>query len=336
MHAIRNANCPIGHHSFAQGQDIMTSRYIAAAALSSALSLLCGNPALALDSDQGRKISPNIDPKSWVYGPRFNDTTGGVIWNPVKQKLLNGERFAGRTVQGTYPATSDSTYCNAASNPMPNPTSDMSDPDFTWTEMQHSGLTWGDAWRMWAHGSSDACPARKAIPGVRVAYTNEHEIQHALDGGAMVLVVPTVDTEEEAREVVQWAYFPPFGRRSAGGSQTNAVLTPWLAAKGLTNAQYRQTFNNNLVLIVMIETIEGVKNAAKIARVPGVHAVFAASGDLGNFSGWAQGDAQYERLIKAVKDAAVESGKRVCGPYAWRLNPDVNGVPRTSFSCFQN
>jgi len=87
---------------------------------------------------------------------------------------------------------------------------------------------------------------------------------------------------------VQWAYFPPFGRRSQGGSQTSAVLTPWLAAKGLTNAHYGQTFNNHLVLIVMVETIEGVKNAAKIAQVPGVHGVFAASGDLGNFSGWAQ------------------------------------------------
>ena len=45
------------------------------------------------------------------------------------------------TVQGTFPATSDTTYCNAASDPMPNPATDMIDPDFTWTEMQHSGLT---------------------------------------------------------------------------------------------------------------------------------------------------------------------------------------------------
>jgi len=311
----------------------MKIQLLASAMIAGALSMLASPVALA---DNDSKVKKRIDPKTWVYGPRFDDTTGGVVWNPVKQKLLNGERFAARTVQGTYPATSDTTYCNAASNPMPNPTSDMIDPDFTWTEMQHSGLTWGDAWRMWAYGSSANCANRKAIPGVRVAYTNEQEIQHALDGGAMVLVVPTVDTEEEAEEVVQWAYFPPFGRRSAGGSQTNAVLTPWLAAKGLTNAQYRQTFNNNLVLIVMVETIEGVKNAAKIARVPGVHGVFAASGDLGNFSGWAQGDPEYERLITAVSDATIQAGKKLCGPYAWRLNPDVNGVPRPNFSCFQN
>jgi 2-keto-3-deoxy-L-rhamnonate aldolase RhmA len=52
---------------------------------------------------------------------------------------------------------------------------------------------------------------------VRIAYTDEQEIQHALDNGALVLVVPTVDTVEEARQVVQWAYFPPFGKRSQGG-----------------------------------------------------------------------------------------------------------------------
>ena len=183
---------------------------------------------------------------------------------------------------------------------------------------------------MWAYGSSASCPTRRAIPGVRVAYTNEQEIQHALDGGAMVLVVPTVDTVEEAMEVVQWAYYPPFGRRSQGGTQTAAVLGPWL---GGTN--YRQTFNNNLVLIVMIETIEGVKNAAQIAKVPGVHGVFAASGDLGNFSGWAQGDPEYERLVNAIHDAAMMAGKRLCGPVAWQ-NPAPSAVPRPDFTCFQN
>jgi 4-hydroxy-2-oxoheptanedioate aldolase len=209
----------------------------------------------------------------------------------------------------------NTTYCNAASE---------SDADFTWTEMQHSGIDWGDAWRMWAYGSSANCPNRRAIPGVRIAYTDEREIQHALDGGAMVLVVPTVDTVKEAEEVVQWAYFPPVGRRSQGGSQTGAVLSPWIPA----GVNYRQTFNNNLVLIVMIETIEGVKNAARIAQVPGIHGVFAASGDLGNFSGWQEGDAEYEKLITAIHDATLKAGKRLCGPFRW--------IDRPGFTCFQN
>ena len=90
---------------------------------------------------------------------------------------------------------------------------------------------------------------------------------------------------------------------------------------------YRATFNDNVVLILMIETIEGVKNAAEIAKVPGVTALFAASGDLGNFSGYAQGSPDYERLINAVHDAAIGAGKRLCGPFAWRDRPD--------FTCFQ-
>ena len=51
----------------------------------------------------------------------------------------------------------------------------------------------------------------------------------------------------------------------------------------------------------MIETLEGAKNAYEIAKVPGVTAIFAASGDLGNFSGFAQGTPDYERLINIVQ-----------------------------------
>jgi len=78
---------------------------------------------------------------------------------------------------------------------------------------------------------------------------------------------------------------------------------------------------------LMIETVEGAKNAYEIASVPGVTAVFAASGDLGNFSGYAQGSPDYERLINVVHDAAISAGKRLCGPLAWRDRPD--------FTCFQ-
>ena len=91
---------------------------------------------------------------------------------------------------------------------------------------------------------------------------------------------------------------------------------------------YRQTANDNIVLILMIETIEGVKNAREIAAIPGVTALFAASGDLGNFSGFAQGSPDYERLINSVHDAAIGAGKRLCGPFAWKDRPD--------FTCFQN
>jgi len=90
---------------------------------------------------------------------------------------------------------------------------------------------------------------------------------------------------------------------------------------------YRQTINDNVVLILMIETLEGLKNADEIAKVPGVTAVFAASGDLGNFSGYRQGTPDYERAINIVHDAAIKANVRLCGPFAWRDRPD--------FTCFQ-
>jgi 2-keto-3-deoxy-L-rhamnonate aldolase RhmA len=90
---------------------------------------------------------------------------------------------------------------------------------------------------------------------------------------------------------------------------------------------YRNTINDNVVLIEMIETLEGLKDADQIAKVPGVDAVFAASGDLGNFSGYRQGQPDYERAINIVHDAAIKAGKRLCGPLSWRDRPD--------FTCFQ-
>lgn len=245
-----------------------------------------------------------FDPKTWKYGTAFDPTAKGQLWNPVKVKMQQGGKVTGGTL---FAATDPSTYCAMAN----------AGYDFIWTEMQHDQRDWETVARMWR-----TCPHAKAVPGVRVAYTDEREIQHALDAGALVLVVPTVDTVEEAREVVNWAYFPPLGRRSNGGGQ---AFDPgmWGGVPG----GYRQTVNDNLVVILMIETLEGLQNAAGIAKVPGVTAVFAASGDLANFTGYRQGQPDYERAINIVHDAAINAGVRLCGPFAWRDRPD--------FTCFQ-
>src|SRR5258706_8708103 len=189
--------------------------------------------------------------------------------------------------------------------------------DFIWTEMQHNDRDWEAVARMWR-----TCPNAKAVPGVRVAYTDEREIQHALDAGALVLIVPTIDTVAEAIEARNWTYFPPLGRRSRGGGQAFDA-NMW----GNVPGGYRNTINDNIVLILMIETLEGLKNSDEIAKVPGVHAIFAASSDLGNFAGYKQGDPDYEREINIVHDAAIKAGMKLCGPWAWRERPD--------FTCFQ-
>jgi len=262
------------------------------------------------DSKASTSASPGalnqgpLDPATWKYGPAFNPPAGARIWNPVKLKMQQGGKVTGGTV---FSATDPATYCAMAN----------AGYDFIWTEMQHNDRDWQATARMWR-----TCPHAKAVPGVRVAYADEREIQHALDNGALVVVVPTVDTVEEAIEARNWTYFPPLGRRSAGGGQAfDAAM--WGGVPG----GYRNTINENIVLILMIETLEGLKNADEIAKVPGVTALFAASGDLGNFTGFRQGTPDYERAINIVHDAAVKAGVRLCGPLAWRDRPD--------FTCFQ-
>lgn len=241
---------------------------------------------------------------NWKFGPAYDVAGGAKIWNPVKLKLMQGGKVTGGTM---FSATDPETYCAMAN----------AGYDFIWTEMQHNTRDWNQVARMWA-----ACPHAKAVPGVRVANAEEREIQHATDAGALVIVVPTVDTVEEAKQARDWTYFPPLGRRSNGGGQAFGPAM-WGGVPG----GYRATINDNIVLIVMIETLEGIKNAAEIAKVPGVTAVFAASGDLGNFSGYKQGTPDYERLINIVHDGTIAAGKRLCGPLAWRDRPD--------FTCFQ-
>ena len=237
------------------------------------------------------------------YGSRFRlpDGRPAEIWNPAKRKLVAGGPMIGGTVRAVDPRT----YCAMAG----------AGYDFIWVEMQHEAISWEQVARLWR-----TCPG-PAAPGVRVAYADEREIQHATDMGAAVIVVPTIDTVEEAQAAVNWTYFPPIGRRSSGGGQGPSEL--WNGVPG----GYRQTWNDNVVLILMIETLEGVENAREIAKLPGVTGLFAASGDLGNFSGFGEGDPEYEALITEVATAATEAGIHACAPLRW--------ADRPAFTCFQ-
>lgn len=245
-----------------------------------------------------------FDPATWQFGSAFTAPADAKIWNPVKLKMLQGGMVTGGTLFGS---ADPAIYCAMAE----------AGYDFIWTEMQHAQRDWDQAARMWR-----TCPHAGAVPGVRVAAAEEREIQHALDAGALVIAVPTIDTVEEAIEAVNWTYFPPLGRRSAGGGQA-FERSMWGGVPG----GYRSTANDNIVLILMIETLEGLENAREIAKLPGVTALFAASGDLGNFTGFRRGSPDYERVINVVHDAAIGAGVRLCGPLAWRDRPD--------FTCFQ-
>lgn len=212
----------------------------------------------------------------------------GGLYNTVKAKLEAGEQVLGGTVSTADPEI----YCAMAGAGF----------DFIWIEMQHSHLNYTDVARM-----IFACRDAPAIPFIRVPDATEGDIQKATDIGALGIIVPMVDTAEKMENAVRFAKYPPEGRRSQGGGQYGAI---W-------GGGYRQSANENIMIIAMIETVEGVEAAGEIAAVDGVDVVFVASSDLGSFSGARQGDPYYEGLVDDVVGATNSAGKYLGGPSAW-------------------
>jgi 2-keto-3-deoxy-L-rhamnonate aldolase RhmA len=214
------------------------------------------------------------------------------IYNTARQKLLAGKQIFGGSIESPDP----NMYIAMANAGF----------DFLWIEMQHSTLTYEEVARLiWAGRGSPA------VPFVRVPDATESDIQKATDIGALGIIVPTVDTVEKAEAAVRWSRYPPQGRRSMGGGQH----------KGLYGQDYRQTANDNMVVVIMIETPIGVANAEKIAAVPGIDVIFAASGDLGNFSGHKQGEPEYEALVTRIHDVTLKAGIKLGGPQVWKNRP---------------
>jgi 4-hydroxy-2-oxoheptanedioate aldolase len=227
------------------------------------------------------------------------------IYNTAKLKLERGEQIVGGTVTLPDPDI----YCAMANSGF----------DFLWIEMQHSPLTYQEVARMiWA------CRGAPAMPFIRVPDSTPGDIQKAMDIGALGIIIPLVDTVEEIRSAVEYTMYPPQGKRSLGNGQYGALY----------GRDYRQTANANVVIVAMIESPAGVALAGEIASVPGVDVVFAASTDLGSFSGLRQGQPDYEALVTTIHDATLEAGRRLGGPLAWRNRKDFQffqAPPETSF-----
>jgi 2-keto-3-deoxy-L-rhamnonate aldolase RhmA len=84
----------------------------------------------------------------------------------------------------------------------------------------------------------------------------------------------------------------------------------WVGKSADDRMKYRTSINENMMVVVMIETPIGVAHASEIANVPGVDAVLVANTDLGNFSGWFDHtSAPYQGMVKLIHDATLHAGK---------------------------
>lgn len=111
-------------------------------------------------------------------------------------------------------------------------------------------------------------------PIVRVPYGQFDMATRALDGGAMGIVVPHVDTAEEARVVADRLRYPPVGHRSVAGAM------PQLEFRAVPPAEATKAVNEALLVVVMLETPTAIANADAIAAVPGIDVLLIGTNDL--------------------------------------------------------
>jgi len=139
---------------------------------------------------------------------------------------------------------------------------------FLTVDLEHSLVDWETATHMFGAIADAGCTPLARVP------SNRHDhIKRVLDNGAMGIVVPMVNSREEAEQAVAAVLYPPAGNRSVGGS------VHALNFGGTANDYYAHA-NEELLIVLQCEHITAVENADTIFSVPGIDAIFVGPNDL--------------------------------------------------------
>ena len=149
-------------------------------------------------------------------------------------------------------------------------------------------------------------------PIVRVPARQFWLATRALDGGALGIVMPHVDTPEEAEAVARYLRYPPLGQRSMAGG------LPHLGYAQVSMGDTTTAINAATFLTVMLETPQAIANAGKIAAVPGIDSLLIGTSDLSIEMGIA-GQFGHERIVEAYK-TVIEACR------AHNKHPGMGGV----------
>ncbi len=175
--------------------------------------------------------------------------------------------------------------------------------------MAHQGFDWLCVDTQ--HGALDftiALPMLQAIsttdtmPFVRVPWNEPSIIMKYLDAGAMGIIVPMIETKEDAERAVWAMRYPPQGMRSSGPYRATVYA----------GADYQDHANTELSLIVMIETAKAIENLDAIASVPGIDALYIGPSDLSQALGlgprYDADNPLHASTVTKIRDAAVKAG----------------------------
>jgi 4-hydroxy-2-oxoheptanedioate aldolase len=172
--------------------------------------------------------------------------------------------------------------------------------DFVVIDMEHAPVDLQTAYRL-----VNSATALGMVPLVRVPDGTASTIQKILDAGAMGILVPHVDTVEQADAVGRACRFPPHGVRGAGGTSRAGRwgLRP--------NAEYLAT-GADVLCIPQLESVDAVKAAPEILALDSVDAVFVGAADLSMSMGSTPASPEVQDLVGSVLQAAHGAGKH-CG-----------------------
>jgi 2-keto-3-deoxy-L-rhamnonate aldolase RhmA len=228
----------------------------------------------------------------------MNDTSRSA----GRKGTLRERMLAGETVLGAWLQFSDPFVAEA-----------MAHAGWDWllVDMEHGPVSLDAAATM-----VTAIRTTPVVPLVRPAWNESSQIQRVLDLGCAGIVVPVVNTAADARQVVRDARYPPLGERSRGG------VRPLLAFE-MDAMTYFERSNDDVLVLVQIETQLAVSNVAEIVAVEGVDGVFLGPNDLAASVGKRWPDVWNEDAAYMDAVAHVAAVTRAAGKVAGFLSRDA-------------
>jgi 4-hydroxy-2-oxoheptanedioate aldolase len=203
--------------------------------------------------------------------------------NAAKQKMLRGEPAFGYSAKlGSPVAAEFLSHCGV---------------DFVVIDSQHG--SWGQDSLI--QGIMAVC-AGPAMPFARVSYNSYTLIGQLLDAGVLGIIVPMVDSVDEAKAVAAACRYPPEGERSYGWGRALVY-----------GDDYADWINDHLFVAVQIESVQAVENAEAIMAAPGIDGCMVGPADLALSMGFHPREApnreEHARALEEVVQACRNTGK---------------------------
>lgn len=175
---------------------------------------------------------------------------------------------------------------------------------FPWltVDLEHSPIGWDRAGLLFGAIADAGCTVLARVP------RGDHDyIKRVLDAGAHGIVVPMVNTVEEAKIAIAAAKYPPIGNRSVGGALHALNFDT-------TTGDYYKHANDEILVVLQTESPQGVENAEAIYSLPGVDAIFVGPNDLTAQMRAPDGTEPTPEAFNAMMQRILATGKKVGTP----------------------